>query len=184
MMGGLMNMLGQGVDKAQDLLTKASDMGAGALAGTLRKAAEGMTKAIDQIEKPMSGVGEELAKSAKFREVFEEYINQMPVPKAVDLCMGTKEAPCDPKGISKTFKPAPESSLWSGLREVVATQGSKVVTSWDQATKTYNQTIGQLENLQLPGLSLEKIGEKDIKVHVVEQTAGSVFELMGDAEER
>merc|ERR1740129_1509144 len=116
-MGGMMKMLGQAADTAQDLLTKASDMGAGALAGTLRKAAEGMTKAIDQIEKPMSGIGEELAKSAKFREAFEEHINQMPVPKAVELCMGTKEAPCDPKGISKAFKPAPDSSLWNGLRE-------------------------------------------------------------------
>merc|ERR1712113_1120897 len=91
---------------------------------------------------------------------------------------------CDPKGISKAFKPAPDSSLCTGLREVVATQGSKVVTAWDQATTSYNQLIGELEKIQVPGLSLEKVGEKDIKEHIAEQTAGSVFELMGDAEER
>lgn len=182
-LGGLAGgLVGKVLGAASDAISFAADMGAKAISKALSKSAELLDKAIEQVEEPMTDIGQEIVteKKAELSTGLKEYVRDAPVPNAEQLCMSN-----DSDAITK-FMMQGEAAKQVADKLKTVVEGKlgehKVIKAWDECIGLYNKLCGEVEKLDLgDSVKLPPI-ELDLQMYICEQCGSQLGTLMGTAE--
>lgn len=184
--GGLMGMMGGVMAKAGELAGKGIDV-------VCKGIADGMDKAVDAIEAPLTTVGKTIvtAKKEEIKQCMLKLINSLDVTakggKATNLCRGAEPhgaaeyAACPSNSLSAFLVSKVAGDIEAELMSAVgdAVKATAAVKAWNDAITLHNTLVGKMEEMKMA--KPDPI-EFDLPKYIVAQTVAGILDVMGKEE--